>query len=135
MTTNVKLSTPIAERLQTHANKIHLPLDALVERMITDSLPIYETNGFHRNEEDPSDDVDDPDTFLARIAAQIQETPPNPAAVHLATKSVHELVADLQANPPSNELLTFEEMWSQWQAFEQALKVMDEADAIREGRL
>lgn len=47
----VTLSDPIGERLQTQADKIHLPLDTLVERMLIDSLPVYETNGFQAIDE------------------------------------------------------------------------------------
>ena len=139
MAVTVTLSEQLSERLQTHADEVHLSLDALVERLLTDTLPVYETNGFHLPEHQITEDIDDPvadpAASLARVIAQIKATPPNPAAIHPPTKSVDELIADLQANPPSDELLTFEEMWPLWQTFEQELKAMDQADAISEGRI
>lgn len=135
MAVTVTLSEQLSERLQTHAAEVHLSLDALVERLLADTLPVYETNGFHLPEHPITEELDDPDASLARVIAKIKATPPNPAAIHPATKSVDELIADLQANPPSDELLTFEEMWPLWQTFEQELKAMDQADAISEGRI
>jgi hypothetical protein len=129
MTVTVTLSENIAERLQAHADEFHLSLDALVEKLLADALPVAETNGFHG----PANDDDLP--ALEEVVTRIKATPPNPDAIHPATKSVDELIADLQANPPSDELLTFEEMWPHWQAFEQELKDMDQADAVRDGRI
>lgn len=129
MTVTVTLSARVSEHLQAHADKFHLSLDALVEKLLADALPVVEANGFHG----PADDDDL--SSLEEVVARIKATPPNPDAIHPATKSVDELIADLQANPPSDELLTFEEMWPHWQAFEQELKDMDQADAVRAGRL
>lgn len=84
MTTSVKLSAPVAERLQTQADKVHLPLDTLVERMLIDSLPVYETNGFHAIDDQP---VDDDFPTLEEIIAMIKATPPNPDTIHPPTKT------------------------------------------------
>jgi hypothetical protein len=134
MTVTVTLSEKTAKRLQAHADEVHLSIDALVEELLMDALPVEEINGLHTPDIDTREAVEDPDAALTRVVARIKATPPNPAAVHPATKSVDELIADLAANPPSDELLTFAEMWPLWQAFEQELKAMDEADAIRDGR-
>jgi hypothetical protein len=128
MTVTVTLSENIAERLEAHAAEFHVSLDALVEKLLTDALPVVETNGVHTA-------ADDDLSSLAEVVAMIKATPPNPDALHPATKSVDELIADLQTNPPPDELLTFAEMWPLWQAFEQELKAMDQADAMRDGRI
>jgi hypothetical protein len=107
-----------------------MSLDALVEKLLTDALPVYEMNGIHAYSED-----DASDTSLARIIARVKAMPPNPDAIERATKSADDLAADLQINPPSGELLTFEEIWPLWQAFEQELKAFEQADAIRDGRI
>lgn len=129
MTVTVTLSENIAERLEAHAAEFHLSLDALVEKLLTDALPVVETNGVHATADD------DAIPSLEEVVAMIKATPPNPDAIHPATKTVAQLIAEFEANPPSDELLTFAEMWPQWQAFEQELKAMDQADAMRDGRI
>ena len=128
MTMTITLSESIAERLQAYANQFQLSADALAEKLLADALPVSKTNGFQLPPAD--DDL----SALEQVVAKIKAMPPNPAAIHPATKTVTELMADLEADPPSGELLTFAELWPQWQAFEQELKVMDEADAITEER-
>ena len=132
MTTSVKLSAPVAERLQTQAAKVHLPLDTLVERMLIDSLPVYETNGFHATADQLADD-DSP--TLEEIVAMIKATPPNPNAIHPATKTAAELIAELEADPPEASDITPDEWDRLWAAFEAELKAADYADALSEGRL
>ena len=132
MTTSVKLSAPVAERLQTLAAKVHLPLDTLVERMLIDSLPVYETNGFHATADQLADD-DSP--TLEEIVAMIKATPPNPNAIHPATKTAAELIAELEADPPEASDITPDEWDRLWAAFEAELKAADYADALSEGRL
>lgn len=132
MTTSVKLSAPVAERLQTQADKVHQPLDALVEQMLIDSLPVYETNGFHATTDAP---VDDDFPTLEEIVAMIKATPPNPNAVHLPTKTAAELIAELEADPPEPSDITPAEWDRLWAAFEAELKAADYADALSEGRL
>ncbi len=132
MTTSVKLSAPVAERLQTQAAKVHLPLDTLVERMLIDSLPVYETNGFHAT----ADQLADDDSLtLEEIVAMIKATPPNPNAIHPATKTAAELIAELEADPPEASDITPDEWDRLWAAFEAELKAADYADALSEGRL
>lgn len=132
MTTSVKLSAPVAERLQTQADKVHLPLDALVERMLIDSLPVYETNGFHAT---AGQLADDNSLILEEIVAMIKATPPNSNAIHPPTKTVAELMAELEANPPEPSDITPDEWDRLWVAFEAELKAADYADALSEGRL
>ena len=132
MTITVTLSTPIGERLQTQADKIDLPLDDLVERMLATSLPAYETNGFHAAYDEP---IDDDFPTLEEIVAMIKATPPNPNAVHLPTKTAAELIAELEADPPEASDITPDEWDRLWAAFEAELKAADYADALSEGRL
>ena len=132
MTTSVKLSASVAERLQTQAAKVHLPLDTLVERMLIDSLPVYETNGFHAT----ADQLADDDSLtLEEIVAMIKATPPNPNAIHPATKTAAELIAELEADPPEASDITPDEWDRLWAAFEAELKAADYAAALSEGRL
>jgi predicted transcriptional regulator len=140
MAVTITISEQLSKRLQAHAQTFQLPLDALVEQLLADALPVDETNGFEATDEpapadQPAGELDDPDAELARIVAQIKATPPNPDAIERATKSAQEVMAELLANPPSDDLLTFEEFWPLWQAFEQELKEMDKADAIDEGSI
>ena|GEM_PF-1424584 len=121
MTVTVTLSENIAERLQAQAAEFHLSLDALVEKLLADALPVYETNGFHA----PADDDDLPS--LEEVVAMIKATPPNPDAIHPATKTVAQLIAELEANPPKKSDITPEEWDRLWAEFEQELKVADRA--------
>lgn len=128
MTVTVTLSEAIAERLQAQADEFHLSLDALVEKLLADALPVVETNGFHA----PADD--DALLSLEEVVAMIKATPPNPDAIHPATKTVAELMAELAANPPEKSDITPEEWDRLWAEFEQELKAADRADDIAEGR-
>lgn len=128
MTMTVTLSENIAERLQAHADKFHLSLDALVEKLLADALPVAETNGVHA----PADDDDLPS--LEEVVAMIKATPPNLAAFHPATKTVAQLMAELEANPSEESDITPEEWDRLWAKFEQGLKAADRADDIAEGR-
>lgn len=77
---------------------------------------------------------DDDWSALEKAIADARATPPDSKAIQPATKDVSELIADLEANPPSEKLLTFEEFWPLWQKFEQELREMDEADSIRDSQ-
>jgi len=115
MTVTVILSDDISERLLKYARKSDLPLDAFVEKLLEDALPatpIDEPDLITKNDESSFSD----------ILSQIQAIPPNPNTITPATKTVDELLATIEADPPSDELLTFEEMWPLWQKFEQELK-------------
>src|SRR5437764_178937 len=103
MTVTVTLSERLSEHLQVYADKFHLSLDDLVEKLLADALPVAETNGFHV----PADDDDLPS--LEEVVAMIKATPPNPNAVHPATKTVAQLMAELEANPPEKSDITPEE--------------------------
>lgn len=140
MTVTVTLSENMAERLQAHADKFHWSLDRLVEKLLTDALPVYETNGFHTTSDSTADDyatgdVDDPDASLARVIAQIKAKPPNPDAIERGDK-VGDMayIQSLLDNPPT-DTLTLAEWEAYWPAFEQELKELDHAQDIAEGRL
>jgi hypothetical protein len=122
VTITVTLSTPIGKRLQTQADKIDLPLDDLVERMLIASLPVYEANGFHATADEPV--VDDFPT-LEEIVAQIKATPPNPNAIQRGEKfGDMAYIQSLLDNPPT-DTLTVAEWEEYWPAFEQELKELD----------
>jgi len=123
MTVTVTLSDSISERLLKYARKSGLPLDALVEKLVDDALPIADESDSLTQNELPS---------FGDILAEVRAIPPNPSSVTPATKTVDELVATLEADPPSDELMTFEEMWPLWQTFEEKLKEADEDDALRD---
>lgn len=89
------------------------------------STTLIETNGKHHAEDDDG---------LERLIAEIKATPPNPNAVHPATKSGEQFRADLEANPPSPELFTFAEWQPLWAAFEAEEKALARAHEIAEGR-
>lgn len=129
MSLTVTLSENIAERLLAHADEFHLPLDALVEKLLADALPVVEANGFHA----PA--YDDDLLSLEEVVAMIKATPPNPNAIHPATKTVADLMAELEANPPEKSDITPEEWDRLWAEFEQGLKAADRADDIAEGRI
>jgi len=95
------------KRLLEYACKSDLPLDALVEKLLEDALPITP--------------IDEPDSLaqdelpsFSDIFSQIQSIPPNPSLITPATKIVDELLATIEADPPSDELLIFEELWPLW---------------------
>ena len=129
MSLTVTLSENIAERLQAHADEFHLPLDALVEKLLVDALAVVEVNGFH------APTYNDDLSSLEEIVAMIKATPPNPNAIHPATKTAAELMAELEANPPEKSDITPEEWDRLWAGFEQGLKAADRADDIAEGRI
>lgn len=131
MTTSVKLSAPVAERLQTQADKVHLPLDTLVERMLIDSLPVYETNGFHATD---APLVDDDFPTLEEIVAMIKATPPNLNAMQKGEKfGDMAYIQSLLDNPPT-DTMTVAEWEEYWPSFEQELKELDRAQDLAEGR-
>ena len=83
-----------------------------------------------------TDQADEEELFsLEETVARIKALPPNPNAIEHATKTVDELVADLAANPPSADLLTFAQFYPRWVQLEAELKAMEAADDIREGRV
>lgn len=137
MTITVTISTPTGERLQTQADKVDLPLDTLVERMLINSLPVYETNGFHITNDDTADDdpADDDFPTLEEVVAMIKATPPNPNAFKPGEKfGDMAYIQSLLDNPPT-DTLTVAEWEEYWPAFEQELKELDRAQDIAEGRL
>lgn len=135
MTITVALSAELSAQLQAYAQQLHLAPEIVVEQVLMSALPAQEANGVHGPDTPEIAPTDPADTELAAVIAQIKATPPNPVALQPAQKSVDELMADLQANPPSNELLTFAELWPLWEKFEQELKAADAVDIISEGRL
>lgn len=131
MTTTVTLSTPICKRLQKQVDKIDLPLDDLVERMLTTSLPAYETNGFHAVYDEPTND-DFP--TLEQVVAMIKATPPNPNAMKPGEKfGDMAYIQSLLDNPPT-DTMTVEEWEEYWPAYEQELNELDYAQEVAEGR-
>ena len=129
MAITVTLSERLSAYLLAQADRVHLPVDALVEQLLTAALPLDETNGYHALA------ADDAVPALAEVVALIKATPPNPAAIERGDK-VNDLayVQDLLDNPPT-DTLTAEEWAAYWPAFEQELKELDRAQAIAEGRL
>lgn len=129
MTVTVTLSERLSEHLQAHADKFHLSLDALVEKLLVDALPVVETNGFHLS---PADD-DLPS--LEEVIAKIKATGPNPDAIERGDK-VGDMayIQSLLDNPPT-DTLTVAEWEEYWPAFEQELKELDQARAVAKGLL
>jgi len=72
---------------------------------------------------------------LAAIVARIKILPKDPKNIEPATKTAAELLADLEANPPSKDLFTFAGWDQLWAQFEAEQKAFERADDIREGRL
>lgn len=128
MTVTVTLSENIAERLQAHADEFHLSLDALVEKLLADALPVAETNGFHA----PADDDDLP--TLGEVVARIKATPLNPDAIERGAKVGDMAYIQSLLDHPPTDTLTVEEWAEYWPAFEQELKELDRAQAIAEGQ-
>ena len=135
MAVTVTLSEQLSERLQTHADEVHLSLDALVERLLADTLPVYKSNGFHLPEHPITEELDDPDASLARVIAQIKATPPNPAAIEQGDKVGDMTYLQYLLDNPPTDTLTVEEWEQYWPAFEQEMKELDRAQEIAEGRL
>jgi len=72
---------------------------------------------------------------VEEVVAQIKATPPNPKTLVRPTKTVEQLMADLEAEPRPKSTITPSEWDSMWAEFEQELKENDRQDDIIEGRL
>jgi len=121
MALTITLSDDIAKRLLKYARRSNLPLDVFVEKLVDDALPVTEADEPELSNQDEVPSFDD-------ILAQVRAIPPNPSSITPATKTVDELVATLEAEPPSDDLMTFEELWPLWNAFEGELKKEDADD-------
>lgn len=136
MAVTVTLSDDVSKRLLFYARKSHLSVDTIADKLLGDALPSPEVDMLESRESEMNgiNTIHDNDALPSfdEILVQIKAIPPSRTTIKPATKTLKELVADLKANPPSEDLLTFEEMWSKWQSFEQELKAMDEADALRD---
>lgn len=124
------LPETMVERLERQAGKFNISLDDMAWKLLNDALvkeSAITTYPANRDKDDlPS---------LEEVVARIKATPPNPAAVVPATKTIEEVVAYWDANPPDESDISPEEWDRLWAAFEQELKAIDRADDIAEGRL
>ena len=125
----ITLTVPesILTQLQQQAVQLNMSLNEL-------ALTFFRNGIDHKPRETPApvlqDEVGLPS--LEEAIARVKTIPPRPGAIVFATQTAAELTAELEKNPPSEELMTFDEMWPLWQEFEQELKTMDEADALRD---
>lgn len=83
-------------------------------------------------EEEPNNE-DTP--TVEEVVALIKATPPNPKTLVRPTKTVEQLMADLENSPSQESTVTPSEWDSMWSEFEQQLKENDRQDDIDEGRL
>jgi predicted transcriptional regulator len=134
MAVTITLSEQLAKRLQAHARAFHLSLDTLVEKLLADSLPVYEANG-DAAEHSQAETPDDPEAELAQIVAQIKATPPNPDAIECGEKVDDLNYIQYLLDTPPTDTLTAEEWEHYWPEVEQELKELDRAPEIAKGRL
>lgn len=125
MALTVTLSDDIAKRLLEYARKSNLTLDAFIEKLVDDALPVAKVD-------EPALPTQNDVPSFTEVLEQVRAIPPNPSSITPATKTVDELVATLKAEPPSEDLMTFDELWPLWNAFEEELKKEDADDALRD---
>lgn len=78
---------------------------------------------------------DEKSQSVEEVVALIQTTPPNPRTLVRPTKTVEQLMADLEADSHPEPIITPSEWDLMWAKFEQELKENDRQDDIIEGRL
>ncbi len=116
MPVTITLPDELAASLQTRAEAQQLSLDKLVAGILTKAFAA-----------EPEDDF----PTLEEVVAEIKATPPNPAAIRLATESL----ADLLENGPEDPDFDLETWAKQWNAIEAEMKARDRANDIAEGRI
>lgn len=69
---------------------------------------------------------------LEELIGQIKALPSNPQAIHSSGKPVEELLAELDANPPSDALFTYEEWQQLWHEFDAEQKAFERENDVAE---
>lgn len=95
--------------------------------------PQEQTNGNHKAEKPALPFHVDEDSTLEAFITTIKTLPPNPDTIVMATKSGEMLLAELEANPPSSELFTFQEWQTLWRQHEEEEKALEYANERAEG--
>lgn len=126
MTVVIELSKAIEILLEERAAELHIPTDQLAARLFNDALLKEVTTPI------PAERKSFP--TLEEIVASIKALP-TAKNFHPATKSVTQVLADLEANPVAEPDITPEEWDRLWAEFEQQQKALDRANDIAEGRL
>lgn len=129
MALTVTLSDSLSERLKEQAARSHVPVDVLAEELINNALLASDS---HRH-----NDLERQDSIalanakingsLAEAIARAKGVPPSANTIERATKSVDTLLEELRTSPIAPDLLTFEELWPLWEAFEQEMDALDQA--------
>ena len=90
-------------------------------------------NGVQNGSTLTESEEDEDEQSLEALIAEIKAIPPNPSLVTLPTKSGAELLAELDASPPSSELFSFDEWQVLWKKFEEEEDALEIAHEIAEG--
>lgn len=141
---NLTLTLPesLIVRLQRRAGELNVALDDLAWKLFNDGLmvPTAERDAIiHSNSETLSVSVsgkeEDGSLFaLQAKVAEIRSRPPNPAMIIPPTKTIAEVVAYWDANPPAEDDIPPDEWDNLWTNFEADMKAADRANDIAEGR-
>lgn len=141
---NLTLTLPesLITRLQGRARELNVALDDLAWKLFNDGLMVPKTESditIHTVSETLSTNVyrreeNDCSSALQAKVAEIKKRPPNPAMIVPPTKTIAEVVAYWDANPPTEEDIPPDEWDNLWTNFEADMKVADRANDIAEGR-
>jgi len=67
---------------------------------------------------------------VADVVKRIQSRPPNPANIRVPTKTIDEVMEDIEKNPPEERYYTPAEWDQMWAEFEHGLKMADTQNDI-----
>jgi hypothetical protein len=123
MKITLTLPETVAERLGRQAEHLNVSLDDLALILFNDALMIGSAAtalpaSEHNNK------LNGGLSSLEELVARIKATPPNPDAIVQPTKTIAEVVAYWQANPPDESDISPDDWDHMWAEFEHNLKTI-----------